>query len=265
MSERKLRLEDKVALITGASRGLGRAIALRFAEEGASVAINYVKNGHQAEEVAQQIRSKGGSSITVQADVAEEGLVQQMVETVLKEYGRIDILVNNAGVSRTAPTILEAPWTDLDRMLDVNYKGVLHCVRASARQMIERRYGKIVNLASVAALGTSFQGTTGYAPTKAAVIALTKRLALELGSFNITVNAIAPGYIRTDMTLPANASPEALKTADAIVKKTMLGRVGEPDDIAHAAVFLASDESSFVTSQILTVDGGRIDFLSHSS
>ena len=265
MNERKLRLAKKIALITGASRGLGRAIALRFAEEGASVAINYVKNGHQAEEVAQQIHTKGGSAITVQADVAEEGPVQQMVETVLKEYGRIDILVNNAGVSRTSPTILEAPWTDLDRMLDVNYKGVLHCVRASVGQMIERRYGKILNLASVAALGTSFRGTTGYAPTKAAVIALTKRLALELGSFNITVNAISPGYIRTDMTLPDNASPEARKTAEAVIMKTMLGRVGEPDDIAHAAVYLASDESSFVTAQILTVDGGRIDFLSHSS
>ena len=265
MSEKKLRLANKIALVTGASRGLGKAMALRFAEEGASVAINYERNCLQAEEVAQQIRSSGGSATLVQADVAEEESVQQMVATVLKEYGRIDILVNNAGVSRTSPTILEAPWSDLDRMLDVNYKGVLHCVRAAAKSMIECRYGKIINLASVAAFGTSFLGTTGYAPTKAAVIALTKRLALELGSFNITVNAIAPGYIRTDMTLPDNASPEALKTADAIVRKTMLGRVGEPNDIAHAAVFLASDESSFITSQILTVDGGRIDFLSHSA
>ena len=258
MSERKLRLAKKVALITGASRGLGRAMALHFAEEGASVVINYMKNRQQAEEVAQQIRSSGGSALTIQADVADERPVQQMVETVLKEYGRIDILINNAGVSLTSPTILEAHWTDLDRMLDVNYKGVLHCVRAATRQMMQQRYGKIVNLASVAALGTSFLGTTGYAPTKAAVISLTKRLALELGSFNITVNAIAPGYIRTDMTLPDNATPEALKTAEAIVKKTILGRVGEPDDIARAAVFLASDESSFITAQILTVDGGRI-------
>jgi 3-oxoacyl-[acyl-carrier protein] reductase len=224
-----------------------------------------MKNRQQAEEVARQIRSSGGSALTIQADVADERPVQQMVEIVLKEYGRIDILINNAGVSRTSPTILEAPWTDLDRMLDVNYKGVLHCIRTVASEMMQRRYGKIINLASVAALGTSFLGTTGYAPTKAAIISLTKRLALELGSFNITVNAIAPGYIRTDMTLPENASPEALKTADAVVKKTMLGRVGEPDDIAHAAVFLASDESSFITAQILTVDGGRIDFLSHSS
>ena len=261
MTQQKLRLGNKVALITGASRGLGRAIALKFAEEGAAIAINYEKNRPQAEEVLRHIRLLGGSAILIQADVAEEGQVQKMVETVVREFGRIDILINNAGVSRSFPTILDSPWTDLDRMLDVNYKGVLHCVRTAARHMIQRRYGKIVNLASIAALGTSFPGTTGYAPTKAAVITLTKRLALELGSFNITVNAIAPGYIRTDMTLPDSASPEAKKTADAVVDKTMLGRIGEPDDIAHAALFLASDESSFITSQVLTVDGaGLISF-----
>ena len=264
MNERRLRLTEKVALVTGAARGLGKAIALRFAEEGAHVVLNYEKNREKAEAVVRHIQSRGGSASAVQADVSDESSVQRMVETVQREQGKIDILVNNAGISRTAPTILEAPWSDLNRMLDVNYKGVLHCVRAVLKPMMERRYGKIVNLASVAALGTSFRGTTGYAPTKAAVISLTKRLALEVGSFNITVNGIAPGYIRTDMTLPENPSPEALKVADAVIQKTILGRVGEPEDIAHAALFLASDEANFITGQILTVDGGRLDFLTHS-
>jgi 3-oxoacyl-[acyl-carrier protein] reductase len=218
MTNMNRRLEKKVALITGASRGLGRAMAIRFAQEGAAVAINYCKNRDAAEDVVKAIASAGGKATAFQADVASSGEVQEIVEAVLKMYGAIDILVNNAGVSVPAPTLMEASWQDLDRMIDVNLRGVIHCVRAVAERMIERRYGRIINLSSIAALGTSFVGTTGYAATKAAVISLTKRLALELGSYNITVNAIAPGFIRTDMALRDGTLPRTRSDLDAIAR-----------------------------------------------
>jgi 3-oxoacyl-[acyl-carrier protein] reductase len=265
MNNTNLRLEGKVALITGASRGLGRAMAIRFAQEGAAVAINYCKNQDAAEEVRKIIVSAGGKGTAVQADVAKSDQVQRMVETVLKMYGSIDILVNNAGIVVTAPTLMEASWQDLDRMIDVNLRGVVYCVQAVAKGMMERRYGRIINLSSIAAMGTSFVGTTGYAATKAAVMSLTKRLALELGPHNITVNAIAPGFIKTEMALSNGDVPRTRSDLETIARKTMLGRLGEPEDIAHTALFLASGESCFMTAQILTVDGGRIDFLSHSS
>ena len=240
-------------------------MAIRFAQEGAVVAVNYCKNGGLAEEVAKTIVSSRGKASAFRADVAKSDEVQEMVEAVLAMYGSIDILVNNAGVGISAPTLMEASWQDLDRMIDVNVRGVIHCVRCVAKGMMERRYGRIINLASIAALGTSFFGTTGYAATKGAVITLTKRLALELGSYNITVNAIAPGFVKTDMALRDGSQQRTESDLDAIARKTMLGRLGEPTDIAQVALFLASDESSFVTSQVLTVDGGRKDFLSHSS
>jgi 3-oxoacyl-[acyl-carrier protein] reductase len=265
MTNTNRKLEKRVALITGASRGLGRAMAIRFAQEGAAVIINYCRNRDAAEEVVKTIVSSGGKGTAVQADVANSGQVQEMVEAVLKMYGSIDILVNNAGVGIPSPTLIDASWEDLDRMIDVNLRGVIHCVRSVAKQMIERRYGRIINLSSIAALGTSFAGTTGYAATKAAIISLTKRLALEFGPHNITVNAIAPGFIKTDMALSNGSMPRTPDELAAIARKTMLGRLGEPEDIAHTALFLASDESSFMTAQVLTVDGGRIDFLSHSA
>jgi 3-oxoacyl-[acyl-carrier protein] reductase len=264
MPKGKLRLENKTALITGASRGLGRAIALRFAEEGASVAVNYMKNQKFAEEICSRVVASGGSAMSVQADVADRAQVDQMVETVLRQFRRVDILINNAGVSIPS-TLLQASWQDLDRMIDVNLKGVIHCTRAVAGDMIQRRSGRIVNLASIAGLGTSFVGTSGYAATKAAVISLTKRLALELAAYNVTVNAIAPGFIKTDMALRSGVTTELRPDLEAVTRKTMLGRLGEPEDIAHAAVFLASDEASFITAQTLTVDGGRTDLLSHSA
>jgi 3-oxoacyl-[acyl-carrier protein] reductase len=240
-------------------------MAIRFAQEGAAVAINYCTNRGAAEEVARTIESADGKSSVIQADVAKSDQVQEMVEAVTKMYGPIHILVNNAGVAIPAPTLMEASWQDLDRMIDVNLRGVIHCVRAVGRQMIERRSGRIINITSIAALGTSFLGTTGYAATKAAVISLTKRLALELGPYNVTVNAIAPGFIKTDMALSSGTATRTQSELEAIARKTMLGRLGEPEDVANAALFLASDESSFMTSQVLTVDGGRIDFLSHSA
>ena len=257
------RLENRVALITGASRGLGRAMALRFAEEGAVVAVNYLQNSKAAEEVCGTITDAGGKAISIQADVADRSQVERMVETTLKQFSKIDILVNNAGFLKGSP-LLEIPADELDRMIDVNLKGVLHCVRAVAKIMIANRYGRILNLASIAALGTAFPGTTPYAATKAAVVILTKRMALELGAHNINVNAISPGFIKTDMTIQDENSPETQEKIAGVAQRSMLGRVGEPKDIAGAALFLVSEEASFITAQTLTVDGGRMDYLSYS-
>lgn len=238
-------------------------MALRFAEEGAAVAVNYVQSRKAAEEVCRTITAGGGKAIPVQADVADRSQVERMVETTLKEFSKIDILVNNGGILKASP-LLEIPEEDLDRMIDVNLKGVLHCVRAVAKNMIANRYGRILNLSSIAALGTAFPGTTPYAATKAAVIILTKRMAFELGEHNINVNAISPGFIKTEMTIQDENSPETQKKIAGVAQRAMLGRVGEPKDIAEAALFLVSDEASFITAQILTVDGGRMDYLSYS-
>ena len=266
MKEVKHRLERKVALITGASRGLGRAIALRFADEGASVAVNYLNNSDLAREVCEAIIATGGKAICVQADVAQSSHVDRMVQTVSRELGPIDILVNNAGVGKLAP-ILETSMVDVDHMVGVNLKGTILCVQAVAKSMIERKYGRILNLSSLAGLGTSFPGTSAYAATKAGLVTLTKRMAMELGAFNVTVNAIAPGLIATDTALQVGVLSEAevSQRAEDAARRAMLGRVGKPEDIANAALFLVSDEASFITAQTLTVDGGRMDFLTYSS
>ena len=264
MSNRRPRLKNKVALITGGSRGLGKAMALRFAGEGASVAINYVSHKESAEEVCRTIVGGGGRAIAVQADVGDPAQVDRMVATVLKEFARIDLLVNNAGILKVSP-LMEIPLDEVGRMVDVNINGIIRCVQAVGNGMIARKYGRILNLSSIAALGTTFPGTSAYAATKAAVIVLTKRMALELGPHNITANAIAPGFIKTDMTVQNEDSPETRRKLEGLAQRAMLGRVGEPEDIAHAALFLVSDEASFLTGQLLTVDGGRMDCLSHSA
>lgn len=250
------RLDGKAALVTGGSRGIGRAICQVFAREGANVVVNYAKSSDAAEQVAAGIRQSGGRAIALQADVASKREVDSMVEKARAEFGAIDILVNNAGVLFKGTTLR---WIedDFDRMIAVNIKGIVHCVQTATSGMIERRYGKIVNLASIAGFGTAVGETTPYALTKVAVISLTKRLALELGPHGINVNALAPGFIRTELVANVDIG--------AIEKKTILGRVGTPEDVAGVALFLASDESSFVTGQVVTVDGGRMDFLSHSA
>ena len=259
-----MRLENRVALITGASRGLGKAMAIAFAKERASVAINYVKNYKQAQLICEEIVEVGGKAIPVQADVSKVEEVNAMVKTVEDVYGNIDILVNNAGLFAPFNLIEDSP-TNIDRLYEVNIKGVIYPVQAVVDKMKESNYGRILNISSIAGLGTAFAGTSGYSATKAAVISLTKRMALELGEFGITVNCIAPGFIKTDMALRGGlteASPEDLK---AVADKAMLNRIGEPEDIAYTALFLVSDEASFITAQTLTVDGGRKDFLSHSA
>jgi 3-oxoacyl-[acyl-carrier protein] reductase len=250
------RLEGKVALVTGGSRGIGRAICHRFAREGAAVIVNYTAAADAAAAVVSAIESKGGKALAIRADVSDKHQVNEMVSRIASGFGRVDILINNAGILKRG-TVLDLNEAELDRMIEVNLKGSIYCVQAVAPLMIRHRYGKIVNLSSLAGLGTAVGETTPYALTKAAVISLTKRMALELGAHGINVNAIAPGFVQTEMLEGVNTGPAA--------QKAILGRVGVPDDIANAALFLAGDESSFITAQVLTIDGGRMDFLTASA
>ncbi len=257
------RLAGKTALVTGASRGIGRATALLLSREGAKVCVNYSKSETDAEEVVRLIIKEGHEAIALGADVADRDQVSAMVKRVLVEFGKVDILVNNAGIVQHAD-VFSIREEELDRMFSVNVKGTIYCTQAVAEQMTKRRYGKIVNIASIAAHGTAFSGTTAYASTKASVMILTKRFALELGEYGINVNAIAPGYVDTLMTRAGRKGKEFEKFSTVMSAKAMLKRIGQPEDIAYAVLYLSSDESSFVTAQILTVDGGRMDYLSHS-
>ena len=257
------RLAGKVALVTGASRGIGRAIALRFAEEGASVAVHFRVNAELAERVCEEIAAVGGSAASIQGDVGDTDAIPAFVERIKDRFQRIDILANNAGIAFRA-SLAEPSLADIERLMQVNVYGLIAVSGAVIPGMIERRYGKIINIASVAGLGTRVEGTSGYAATKAAVIAITKRTALELGPHNINVNSIAPGLIRTDIGMPETDPAEREAKEQRFIANTVLRRIGEPDDIAHAAVFLATDEAAFITGQVLVVDGGRTDYLTHS-
>lgn len=248
--------------MTGASRGLGRAIALRLAREGAAVGVNYVARDDLAEEVAVEIRANGGRAITVRADVGDPEQDRKMVERVTSELGPISILVNNAGTVFRA-TLESFDPVEMERMRRTNVDGLIQITRAVADGMKARGYGRIVNLTSVAGHGTSLPGSTFYAATKAAVSMLTKRFAMELGPHGITVNAVAPGFILTDMVKVGRSDQEYEQTLERMRKNAMIGRVGRPEDIAQAVAFLAAVESSFVTAQVLTVDGGRMDYIGH--
>lgn len=253
----------QVALVTGGGRGIGRATAKRLAAQGAAVGVNYAARADTAEAVAAEIRGAGGPAITVQADVADAVAVAAMVARVEQELGPITILVNNAGIDweGTLDAFEPSGW---ERLRQVNLDGVIHMVRAVVGGMRARRYGRIVNVSSIAGIGTAMRGTTWYAATKSAVNILTKRFALELGKDGITCNCVAPGVVRTDMT-EGSVSPEDWSAAVARVSAiTMTGRVGEPEDIANAIAFLAAPESGWITGQVLAVDGGRMDYLTHA-
>jgi NAD(P)-dependent dehydrogenase (short-subunit alcohol dehydrogenase family) len=251
-------LSGKIALVTGASRGLGRAIALRLAQEGAAVGVNYRERAAEAEAVAQEIRSKGGKAIALQAHVADAAQVRSMVERMSKELGPVDILINNAGVLRRGD-LGDFEWSEMEGMRSTNVDGLVNVTRAVVDGMKQRKFGRIVNLTSVAAFGTAMAGTTFYAATKAAVSVITRRFAMDLGPHGVTVNAVAPGFILTDMARAGRGAEEIAKVAE----KAMVKRVGQPEDIAHAVAFLCALESSFITGQILTVDGGRMDYIGH--
>lgn len=250
---------DQVALVTGGGRGIGRAIARRLAREGASVCVNYLARADAAESLVADINANGGRAIAVAADVADDAAVEGMVDRVAAAFGPVTILVNNAGLSHTL-TLENYDQEKLERMRQVNADGVIHTTRAVMTDMRRQKYGRIVNITSIAALGTALPGSAFYAATKAEAQILTLRFALELGPFGVTVNAIAPGFVQTDTT--RGADEEAWKDrAQKIAASAMMGRIGEPDDIANAVAFFAAPDLGWVTAQVLAVDGGRMDYV----
>jgi len=255
-------LQNHVALITGASRGIGRAIAERLAREGAAVGVNYASSKDRAEEVCAAIASGGGRAIALQADISQRPQVLAMVAELTAAFGAPDILINNAGLLIRGD-LADFDFSQMDRMRGVNVDGLVHCTRACVDAMKEKRWGRIVNLSSLAALGTTNAGTTFYSATKAAVIALTRRFALELGPHGITANCIAPGFIETEMVLGLGTREKVEEITRNMAALAMVGRIGKPEDIAHACAFLCAEESSFVTAQTLTVDGGRMNYIGH--
>ena len=253
-----------MALVTGASRGIGRAIALRCAREGADVVINYAHRDDAAQTVAEAVRTIGRRALVIRADVQIRGQVEAMVMTTEREWGRIDILVNNAAVL-VFGNALTMSVDALETAMRINVQSLLHCVQCVAPLMTARRSGRIINIAATSALGTSVKGIAPHVTAKAGVVILTKTLAQELGAAGITVNAVLPGAIDTEITLPGGELHEALRPIRAAqLERTLLGRAGTADDVAAVVAFLASDDAAFMTAQALSVDGGRTDFLTHS-
>ncbi|WP_043933363.1 3-oxoacyl-[acyl-carrier-protein] reductase [Bacillus sp. EB01] len=246
-----MKLEGKSALVTGASRGIGREIALELARQGANVAINFAGSEAKANEVAEEIRAMGRDAFAIQGDVSDQEAVAALVKETVGRFGSLDILVNNAGITRDnlLMRMKESEWDDV---ININLKGVFLCTKAVTRQMMKQRSGRIINLASVVGVSGN-PGQANYVAAKAGVIGLTKTTAKELSSRNITVNAIAPGFITTDMT---DKLTEEIKAE--MLKLIPLARFGEPGDIAKAVVFLASEDASYITGQTLHIDGGMV-------
>jgi len=244
-----MRLKEKVALITGGGRGIGRAISLALAKEGAKVCINYLHSKNAAAEVVKRIKEKGGEAISHKADVSKLEEVNRMVEETSKRFGRIDILINNAGlnIDKYLMIMNEEEW---DKVIDVNLKGTFNCSKAVSRVMIDQRSGNIVNISSVSAIsGTA--GQTNYSAAKGGMISFTKSLARELAPFGIRVNALAPGLIDTEMV---KKMPEEM--LDRILEITPLKRVGTPKEVAKVVIFLVSEKADYITGQVIRVDGG---------
>jgi 3-oxoacyl-[acyl-carrier protein] reductase len=244
-----MNLEGKVALVTGASRGIGRAIAISLAEAGADVAVNYAGNEQAAQETADAVRALGRQAITVRADVGDAEQVENMVKQVLDHFGKLDILVNNAGITRDN-LLMRMKEEEFDQVINTNLKGVFNCMKAVTRPMMKQRYGRIINISSVVgAVGNP--GQTNYVAAKAGVIGMTKSAAKELASRGITVNCVAPGFIETEMT--AQLSED---NRNSLLNLIPLGRFGQPEDIARIVRVLASDDASYMTGQTIHVDGG---------
>lgn len=244
-------LKDRVALVTGASRGIGRGIAEKLAASGARVGINYNQNAAAAQEVRDVIQGRGGEAFLAQGDVSKFAEAQRVVKETTDHYGRLDILVNNAGTTRDT-LLAMMKEEDFDLVIATNLKSVFNCSKAALRPMMRQKYGRIINITSVAGL-TGNPGQTNYSASKAGIIGFTKAMAREYGVRGILVNAVAPGYIPTDLT---NSLPQSAK--EALLRPTSLQRFGTVEEIANVVAFLASDEASYLTGQVIAVDGGIV-------
>lgn len=245
-----MRLKDKVALITGGARGIGRAIALAFAKEGADIVIADV-NLEIALKTASEIEGLGSKALALEMDVTNYEKVEEGINKILDKMGKVDILVNNAGITKDNLLLRMSP-ADWDAVLNVNLKGTFNCIKAACRPMIKQRSGRIISIASIIGL-IGNPGQANYAASKAGIIALTKTVAKELASRNINANAVAPGFIQTEMTAKL---PEDIKKK--MLEAIPLARLGMPEDVANACLFLASEESSYITGQTITIDGGMV-------
>lgn len=241
----------KVAVVTGAGKGIGRAIALRLSKEGYQVVINYRSSLAQVEELLEMIHQNGGEAIAVQADVSREEEAKQLINAAVEEYGRVDVLVNNAGITKDN-LIVRMSEEEFDHVIDTNLKGTFFCMKYASKQMLKQKSGKIINISSVVGLIGNV-GQTNYAASKAGIIGMTKAAARELASRGITVNAVAPGFIATDMTEKLD---ERLKEAN--INNIPMRRYGTPEEVGEAVGFLTSDAADYITGQVLQVDGGMV-------
>jgi 3-oxoacyl-[acyl-carrier protein] reductase len=248
-----MKLDQRVAMITGGARGMGKQMALTFASNGADIVIGDILD---MDEAAREVKASGRKVVTVKTDVTKKEEVRRLVSTAIDQFGKIDILVNNAGIMRLQ-SFLEMSEEDWDALFNINLKGVFLCTQSVAKHMIERKYGKIINMGSVVGLSAVSPAAAGYGTSKAGVIQFTRYCAKELGPHGINVNAIAPGFVTTQMTLGSGKSAEVPPFLEQVRKDAALGRLGNPQDIANLALYLASDESSFVTGQVMVIDGGR--------